>query len=172
LSFSDLVDMAKRADSFGGFINPNDSRFLGPCDMPAKINEYLTETGRKPINDKGQIIRIVLESLAFNYRWVIEKLEEIIGEKIEVLHIVGGGIQNELLCQFVANATGKKVLAGPVEATAMGNVLMQATATGQIESLADGRKLIRNSVGLKEYIPEDSKRWNSEYNKVKQIFET
>ena len=172
LSYSEITAMAEQSKPFAAFVNPNQSRFMSPGGMPARINEYLEETGQDAITDKGQMIRVVLESLAFNCRWVLEKLEEITDKKIEVLHMVGGGIQNALLCQFTADAIGRKVVAGPIEATAMGNIMLQAIATGQIESLAEGRKLIRNSVELKEYHPEDSERWNSEYDKVKQIFET
>ena len=167
LSYSEITAMAKQSRPFAAFINPNQSRFMSPGGMPARINEYLKEAGQEAITDKGQMIRVILESLAFNYRWVLEKLEEITGRKIEVLHIVGGGIQNELLCQFTADAIGRKVVAGPIEATAMGNIMLQAIATGQIKSLAEGRELIRNSVELKEYFPEDSERWNREYDKVK-----
>ena len=170
LSFSNMVELAEYAEPFVGLINPNDSRFLGPCDMPAKINEYLTETGQKPINDKGQIIRTVLESLAFNYRWVLERLEDIIGQTIDVLHIVGGGIQNELLCQFAANAVNRKVLTGPIEATAMGNIMMQAIATGQIESVSQGRDIIKSSIELKQYLPSESDLWSTEYQKAKGFF--
>ena len=96
------------------------------------------------------MIRIVLESLALNYRWVMERIEEITGDSIDVMHVVGGGIQNEWLCQFTADAIGKKVVTGPIEATASGNILMQAFAAGQIESLRQSRDIIKNSFELKE----------------------
>ncbi len=170
LLFSEMVELAEKAEPFAGLINPNDSRFLSPCDMPARITEYLAQTGQGSISDKGQIIRVILESLAFNYRWVLEKLEDITGEKFDVVHIVGGGIQNELLCQFSANASGKKVLAGPVEATAMGNIIMQAIAAGKIESVAQGREVVKNSTELKEYTPSDADIWNAEYKKAGKFF--
>jgi len=172
LSYSQITELARKARPFACFIAPNDDRFLSPSDMPAMINEYLTKTGQKAVDDRGQMIRIILESLAFNYRWVLEKLEEITGKQIDILHIVGGGIQNELLCQFTADAIGRKVAAGPIEATAMGNVIMQAIACGEIKSLSAGRELIEKSIELKEYLPEDANRWNNEYNKIKHIFES
>ncbi|HBG77451.1 MAG TPA: rhamnulokinase [Phycisphaerales bacterium] len=163
LSFADLATLAEKAKPFAAVINPNDSRFFGVCDMPAKINEYLAETGQPAISDKGQIIRVVLESLGFYYRETLEKIEEITKQKIDTLHIVGGGIKNELLCQFTADATGKKVVAGPVEATAMGNIMIQAMATGQIKSVAAGRALVAKSFDLKVYQPANYELWNKKY---------
>jgi rhamnulokinase len=97
----------------------------------------------------------------------MEAIEDVTKEPVEVLHIVGGGIQNELLCQFTANAIGKKVITGPIEATAAGNILMQAKATGQIKSLAELREIVHNSFELKEYQPQDNKLWNQQYEKIK-----
>ncbi|MEN6386620.1 MAG: rhamnulokinase family protein [Phycisphaerales bacterium] len=171
LSFSDLTTMASKARPFTAIINPNDSRFLSPCDMPKILNEYLLEHGYDKISDKGQLVRVIIESLAFYYRRVLEVLENMTASKIDVLHLVGGGIQNELLCQFTADSTGKKVIAGPIEATAMGNVVVQTIACGQIENIAQGRKLVENSVELKIYQPAQHEKWNEKYNKVKNIFE-
>jgi rhamnulokinase len=134
--------------------------------MPKRINDYLTETGQNPIDDKGQMIRTILESLALKYRTIMEAIEDATGNTIEILHIVGGGIQNELLCQFTANALGKKVITGPIEATASGNILMQAKATGQIQSLAQVREIVSNSFDLKEYQPQDVSLWDEQYKKV------
>ena len=170
LSYSQIVEMAKNAKSFAAFIDSNDNRFFAPGGMPEKVNEYLQQNGQGQIDDKGQIVRVVLESLALNYRWVLEKLEAISGEQVAVLHIVGGGIQNELLCQLTANAIGRKVITGPIEATASGNIIMQAIATGQIESLQQGRQVIANSFELKEYLPQESEKWSRQYNKIKDIF--
>jgi len=147
------------------YIDPDNNEFLSPDNMPEKINSYLAATTQKPLNDKGVMIRTILESLAFKYRWVIERIEDITDRSINRVHIVGGGAQNQLLCQFTANATGKKVIAGPVEATAAGNVLMQAKAAGRIESLAQARKIVKNSFDLNEYNPEDSSLWQQQYNK-------
>jgi len=168
LSYSELTKMAEKAIPFVAYIDPDCNEFFAPGDMPAKINKYLADTGQSRIDDKGQMIRVILESLAFKYRLVIERIEQTIGNSIDCLHIVGGGIKNEMLCQFTANATGKKVITGPVEATASGNILMQAMATGQIESLAQLRQIVRNSFELKEYQPQGTDIWQKQYEKIKK----
>jgi sugar (pentulose or hexulose) kinase len=167
LSYADITEMAQKAKPFAAYIDPDYREFLAPGDMPKRINDYLASTGQKTIGDKGQMIRIILESLALKYRYVMEAIEDIIGKKIDVLHIVGGGIQNELLCQFTADALGKKVITGPIEATASGNILMQAKATGQIKTLAKARDIVRNSFELKRYQPQDASLWEKQYRKVK-----
>ena len=129
--------------------------FLSPGDMPGRINEYLTKTGQNPIIDKGQMARMILENLAGKFAETIKKLEDVTGKPIDFLHIVGGGSQNSLLNQLTADATGKTVTAGPVEATAAGNILLQAGAAGQISDLTHARKLIRNSFTPKQYLPEN-----------------
>lgn len=170
LSYSQITQMARDAEPFKAFIDPNDQSFFAPGGMPERINKYLADNGQPVINDKGQILRVVLESLALNYRWVIEKLEAISGSSVDVLHIVGGGIQNELLCQFASNATEKKVITGPIEATAGGNVIMQAIATGQIESLQKAREVIADSFKLKTYLPKDAQLWDDQYKKIENVF--
>jgi rhamnulokinase len=169
LSYTDLAALADKAEPFTRHIDVDDSRFLAPGDMPKRINDYLTETGQDPIDDKGLMIRTILESLVVKYRSVMEAIEDASGNTIEILHIVGGGIQNELLCQFTANALGKKVITGPIEATASGNLLMQARATGQIKSLEHAREIVRNSFKLKEYQPQDFSRWDKQYDKVRKV---
>lgn len=167
LSYAELAQMAQKVKPFVAHIDPDYGEFLSPGDMPKRINSYLAQTGQKQIEDKGQMIRVILESLALKYRRVLEKIEDITGQAIDCLHIVGGGIQNELLCQFTANAVGRKVITGPIEATASGNILMQAKATGQIKSLPKIREIVRNSFKLKEYQPQDSQLWDRRYKKIK-----
>jgi rhamnulokinase len=169
-SYSQLTDMATFAKPFAAYVAPNHSDFLAPGDMPSRINKYLISTGQKAISDKGQMIRVILESLALNYRWGMEKLQDITGTKITTLHMVGGGIQNELLCQFAADAGGRKVIAGPIEATASGNIIMQAIATGQLAGLQQGRDIVRASFDVKEYTPRNTQQWDEQYEKVKNIF--
>ena len=159
LSYAEITDMAQKAESFAAHIDPDYGEFLSPGDMPTRINNYLAETGQKAIDDKGQMARVILESLALKYRWVVQRIEDITGKTLDCLHIVGGGSRNGLLNQFAANATGKKVIAGPVEATASGNMLMQAIAAAQIESLARGRELVAASFDVSEYQPEDTRLW-------------
>ncbi len=163
LSYTDITKMAAKGKPFVVNIPPDYDGFLSPGDMPKRINEYLAKRGQKKIDDKGQMIRAILESLAFKYRWAFEKLEDITGRKLDCLHIVGGGSQNELLCQFTANALGKKVITGPIEATASGNILMQAKAVGQLKSLAEIRNVVRNSFDVKEYQPQETQIWEKEY---------
>ncbi len=165
LSYGELTQMAAGAKPFFGYIDCDNSDFLAPGDMPARINKCLSETGQQPTEDKGQMLRLILESLALKYRSVLNAIEDVTGDRIEVLHLVGGGIQNELLCQFTADATGRKVIAGPTEATASGNILMQAKAAGRIESTDEARQIIRNSFELKEYMPQDTGFWDRQYNR-------
>ena len=167
LSYDELTEMAAKAPSFSVYIDPNYSDFLSPGQMPAKISAYLTITGQITIQDEGVLIRSILESLALNYAWVLEQIEELTGKSIDTLHIVGGGIQNELLCQFTANATAKKVITGPIEATASGNILMQAKAVGQVQSFKQIRQIVRNSFDVKEYLPEDIYTWQQQSKKYK-----
>ena len=169
LSYSELTEMAQKAPAFTVHVDPDWNEFFAPGDMPARINKYLTETRQGTIEDKGRMVRVVLESLAFKYRLVLERIEDVTSNRIEVLHIVGGGIQNELLCQFAANATGKKVIAGPVEATASGNILMQARATGQIKTPAQLRQIVANSFEMKEYQPHDTELWQKQYTNLSYI---
>ena len=163
LTYAQMTQMAEEAKVFAAYVEPDYEPFLAPGDMPEKINNYLEKNGGKRTDDKAQIVRIILESLAFKYRRVLEKIEDITNDSIDCLHIVGGGIQNELLCRFTANAIGRKVIAGPIEATAIGNVLLQAMATGQIRTLAAGREIVRNSFALKEYAPVKAEVWQKQY---------
>jgi len=163
LSYPEMTEMAQKAKPFARHVEVDYSGFLAPGNMPERINSYLAETGQKAVDDKGQMIRVILESLALKYRVIMERIEDITGQDIDCLHIVGGGIQNELLCQFTANAIGKKVVAGPIEATASGNLLIQAKAIGQIKTLAELRKIVRNSFELIEYQPQEASLWEQQY---------
>jgi sugar (pentulose or hexulose) kinase len=156
LSYDQLTELASKAKSGSATIDVNDSCFLAPGDMPTRINDYLTRTGQKPINDKGLMARTILENLARKYAETIKKLEDITHSSIERLHVVGGGSQNDLLNQLTADATGKIVIAGPVEATAIGNILMQARAAGQLGSISQARGLVRCSFTPKQYRPQNT----------------
>jgi len=171
LDYATLTKMASQAGAFAGYVDCNCEKFLSPGDMQSRINEYLEQTGQGKIKDKGQIVRVILESLALKYRSEMESMEKIASKKIDVLHIVGGGTKNELLNQLTANATGKKVITGPIEATASGNLLMQAIAVGQIASLDEGRELVRRSFDIKEYTPQRSGLWEKQYEIYKSITE-
>lgn len=161
LDYAHLVHIAGAAAPFQSIINPNDPRFLAPDDMPTAIQEYCRETNQPVPLTEGQFIRCCVESLALMYRVVMGWMEELTGMKIEVIHIVGGGTKNELLNQLTANACGRPVVTGPVEATALGNVLVQARTSGEIGSLAEIREVVRRSSEMKRYEPQDSSAWQA-----------
>ncbi|HXV99465.1 MAG TPA: FGGY-family carbohydrate kinase, partial [Anaerolineae bacterium] len=150
---------------FAALIEPDDTSFLAPGDMPGRIRDFCVRTGQVPPATKGGFIRCALESLAFKYRWVIDKAEELTNRSVTVVHIVGGGSQNRLLNQFAANATGRPVVTGPVEATAIGNILMQMLAVGQIGSLREGRALVRRSFPMETYEPQNTEAWAEAYQR-------
>ena len=153
VTFAELTELAEHATPHLAFIDPDDDLFAPPGDMPARIVEYCEKTGQEVPNSKGETVRCVLESLAFRYRETLESIEKLTGRKIEAIHIIGGGTQNELLCQMAADATGKRVLAGPVEATALGNMVVQLMALGEIETLSQGRQVVKDSFAIREYRP-------------------
>jgi len=169
LDYAQITEMASQSRQFQARIDPDYGAFLSPGQMPEKINDFLRSTGQTEIDDKGQLIRVILESLAVRYRQIINTLEELSGDTIEVLHIVGGGCQNELLNQFTANATEKRVIAGPIEGTVLGNVLVQARAVGQIDSLEQGRKIISRSFALKEYESQEMTAWKKYAESFSQL---
>jgi rhamnulokinase len=167
--YNQLSKMASEAPAFGPLVNPDDDRFLAPGDMVAAIQSYCQETNQAVPTSEGAIVRCVLESLAMEYRWVAEQLDRLIGKVHATIHIIGGGSQNRLLNQFTANATGKEVVAGPVEATAIGNILVQAIAVGAIDSLVEGREIISHSFAVETYHPENVATWDHAYECYKNL---
>ena len=153
VTFAEMTELAGQATPHLAFIDPDDDLFAPPGDMPARIVEYCEKTGQEAPGNQGETVRCVLESLAFRYRETLESIEKLTKQKIEVIHIIGGGTQNELLCQLAADATGRRVLAGPVEATALGNMVVQLMALGEIETLSQGRQIIKDSFAIREYRP-------------------
>jgi rhamnulokinase len=137
--------------------------------MPSRIVDYCKHTGQIPPSDAGEILRCALESLALKYRWVLEKLEAIRGRAIDVIHVVGGGARNQTLCQFTADATGTLVIAGPIEATAIGNIAVQAIASGLIESISEARVVVRRSFNVITYEPQNSAGWDEAYERFLKI---
>ncbi|MFZ1289409.1 MAG: rhamnulokinase family protein [Melioribacteraceae bacterium] len=168
-SYTQINKMAEKAAPFRCFIDVDSQEFLNPQSMISAINNYCKDTNQNIPKTKAEYIRSVLESLAFKYRVIIESINSISKNTIEVINIVGGGSQNELLNQFTADCTGLKVVAGPVEATAFGNILVQAIANNVIKDISSGRKIISKSVELKEFIPTNIKRWENSFQKVKNI---
>lgn len=152
-SYQELTDLAAAEKPFAAIVDPDYPPFLHPGDMPLKIREYCRQTGQTPPESDGAIVRCALDSLALKYRQVLDMLQELLGRRIEVIHIVGGGTQNKLLNQLAANTTGRPVIAGPVEATALGNVLTQAMATGHIGSLSEIREVVRRCFEPETYEP-------------------
>jgi rhamnulokinase len=161
-----LTQLAAGAPPFVSLINPADPRFLSPGDMPAKIAVFCRETAQPVPKSPGDFVRCALESLALLYRRTLSQLEELVGYEIERLHLVGGGAKNELLNQFTANAVQLPVLAEPVEATAAGNVLVQAIALGQLPSLSAARQVVRDSFPVKGFQPQDEDLWHSAYQRL------
>ncbi len=167
-SIEDLLAMAQKEAPFRHLINPNDERFFAPGRMPQKIAEYCAEKGQSQPNTPGEVVRCVLESLAFQYRLVIEELQTLTGRRYEHINIVGGGSNNRMLNQFVANASGMQVAAGPSEATAIGNLLVQLLAHGEISSVAQGRQLVRQSFKVDHFEPEHLVEWDYRYQEYLQ----
>ncbi len=167
--YSQLTYLASQAEPFRSFVQPNDPVFLNPDDMAAAIQSWC-KTHKQPIPEtEGQIVRCALESLALKYREILEGIEKLTGETIEVIHVVGGGCKNTLLNQFTANACGRPVIAGPTEATALGNVLIQARSAGKIGSLAEIRQVVRNSSELQTFEPQDIDSWDAAYRRYQSL---
>ena len=152
--YAKLVHLASQAPSHRSLIDPDNREFLNPPDMPSAIRTFCRKSRQPAPETTGQFVRCILESLALKYQVVLEKLESIGGQRVEVIHIVGGGSRNLLLNQFTANACDRLVIAGPVEATVLGNVLLQARAAGEIGSLTELRSAVRDSSDLKQFEPE------------------
>jgi rhamnulokinase len=164
-SYEALTLMAAEAPAFGPIVLPSDDRFLPPGDIPGRIQAFCRESGQHVPATVGEIVRCALESLALEYRWVAECLEEIVKRALPTVHIIGGGSQNWLLNQFTADATGRAVIAGPVEATAIGNLLVQALALGHISSLPTAREVVRRSFELTTFEPRDPDAWEAAYSR-------
>jgi len=144
-SWDELIALAKDARPFLAFIDPDEPGFLLPEKMPSQIQTYCKRTGQAVPQTKGEIVRVCLESLAFKYRYTFEKLTDILGYSPEVFHIVGGAARNHLLDQFTANALARPVVAGPSEATTLGNLIVQMIGTGDLRDLVEGRRMLHDS---------------------------
>jgi sugar (pentulose or hexulose) kinase len=168
IDYGTMVEMAAQAKA-PAFINPDAPEFQKPCDMPKAILDWIEKSGQTaPAND-AELIRVILESLALKYRRMVRRLAELVPEMPSTLNIVGGGGQNKLLNQMTADATGLRVEAGPVEATAAGNVIAQMIASGDISSLSEGRELLRNSFEISAYEPGDTAAWDAKAARFDQI---
>ena len=169
ISFSELERQALAASPFKSFINPDSSEFFHAGDIPLRICEYCKSTNQPVPTTKGEIMRCIYESLALKYRYTKEKIEIQVAKTYDSINVVGGGIKDGLLSQFTANATGVKVIAGPAEAAALGNIAVQLIAAGKIRNIKEARKIIANSTPLQIYIPTETENWNSAYEKFIEI---
>lgn len=168
-TYPQLIAMAKEVAFVGSWVDLSDPRFLKAGEMPEKIISYLLETGQAVRSDVGFLVGVILESLAFSYRTTMREIEDVTGNNIEQLHAVGGGIRNELLAQYTADAIGRPVLAGPIEGTIVGNIGVQAVATGSVSSYQEWRKVVANSFDLKIYRPEHAAYFNENEQNYKDI---
>lgn len=167
--YEDLMKLAAAAEPFRSFVNPDDHRFYRPESMPAEIAAYCSATGQRVPESQGEFARCILESLAMKYREAIDQLTGVLGHSLDRLHIIGGGSRNRVLCQYAANVTGLPVVAGPVEGTAIGNLLVQAMAAGILPSLSACREVVKRSFELTEYLPVDRDRWEEAYARFRKI---
>jgi rhamnulokinase len=166
-TYEELTTMAVSATPFSAVIDPD--AFLEPGDMPAKISAHCRATGQQAQDSPAAIARTIFESLALRYRAVLESLESLIGRRLNTIYIVGGGSRNRVLNQFVADACGRTVIAGPAEATAMGNVLIQAMGAGELSGLSAVREIVRRSSSLETFTPRPTGDWDRAYKKFREV---
>ncbi len=167
--YATLFGDAMKAEAFLSLINPDDQMFANPANMQDAIREYCRKTGQHVPEGYAEIIRCIFDSLALRYRQVFEWLKDFASFDIKTLHIIGGGSKNDYLNQFTANATGVRVLAGPQEGTALGNIMVQAKAVGLVKDIWEMRAIIANSLQLKEYTPQDKALWDENYARFLKI---
>lgn len=168
-TYPEIVKMARDAEPFQSFIDPDDASFANPKSMIAAIKEFCTKSGQKVPRNHSELIRCIFESLALKYKNVLDKFRSLAPFPIERLHIIGGGAKNRLLNQFTANATGVTVVAGPSEGTAIGNIMLQARAAGCVNSLQEMRNMISEAIEIETFTPEDTDAWNAAYEKIKGL---
>ena len=169
LSFAQIVKEAEKAPAFAALFDPDAPDFVAPGDMPGRIAAYCERTGQKAPETIGEVARAVYESLAMKYRWTVEKLEKARGKSINALHIVGGGANNQMLNEFTASALGMPVITGPTEATAIGNLMMQAKALGLVKDMAELREVVYNSFDTRTVLPGDKAPWDEAYARFLDI---
>jgi rhamnulokinase len=164
-SFDQLIALAKQAPALRSFVEPNDPAFSEPGDMPARVRAFCVHSGQEEPVEPGAVVRCVLESLALKHAQTVDLLASVTGTSPGEIHVVGGGARNELLCRWTANASGLPVLAGPEEATLLGNLLVQAMSLGEVTSLAEAREIVAASFGLTTYEPSDSPVWREAHER-------
>ena len=169
MSFDALTQLAAESEAFMTVIDPDVDEYIHPGDMPSRIQKFCADTNQRVPQTKGQIIRVALESIALKYRLVLERLEELTGRHFDPLHIIGGGTKNKLLNQFAADATGRTVVAGPVEATAIGNILMQSIGMKHLGSLVEAREVVRASFEPEIYESNRKADWDEAYSRLQKV---
>ncbi len=169
LSFNDLEQAALKCEPFKCFIDPDSPEFGKPGDIPKRVQEFCKRTNQYVPQTVGEIMLCIYQSLAMKYRHAFLNLQDITGKKFEGIHIVGGGTKDPFLCRLASNACNIKVVAGPIEATALGNIAVQLMALGELEGLKDARKVIKNSFDIKQYDPAETEKWDAAYDAFKAI---
>ena len=171
-SYADLERLALAAELLRCFIDPDDPVFTPPGDLPGRVQTYCRETGQYVPQTVGEIMRCIYESLALKYRFAIEQLQQATGKRFGTLHVLGGGAKDDLLCRMTADAAGVRVVAGPVEATALGNLMLQLCALGVLPSLEEGRRMIARRESLKTFEPKQSQAWETAYQTYQTLLQS
>ena len=169
ISFDELSDMAQKSEPFKSLVDVDCVEFITPGNMPERIREFCKRTNQYIPQTKGEIVRCIFDSLALTYKRTLLRIDELKGTKTTYIHIVGGGTKEEILCQYTADACGVPVCAGPVEATAIGNIAVQMMSQGEIKNLQEAREIIRNSFEVKTYEPENTKMCDDAYERYLKI---
>ena len=168
-TYPEVVRMASEAEPFRAMIDPDDPSFVAPDDMPAAIRAYCERTGQRPPADDPAMIRAIFESLALKYRQVLDRLRQLAPFRIDRLHVIGGGSKNALLNRFTADSIGIPVVAGPSEATAVGNIMLQARAAGCVATLREMRSLIARCIPTEEFAPHHDAAWDEAYARFLRV---
>ena len=169
-TYDELSNAAMASEPFKCFINPDDHSFMAPGNLPKRIAEFCEKTGQYVPQTKGEIIRCIFESLALKYRYTVEQIDELKGTKTPYINIVGGGTKEAPLCRFCASACGRPVYAGPVEATAIGNIAVQAITMGELKDINEARQVVANSFEVVKYEPENTAEWDAAYERFLKLF--
>ena len=170
-SFEQMTAMVRSAEPFKAFIEPDDPAFLPPGDMPARVIDFCRRTGQPTPESDAEALATVYVSLAYKYRYVLEQLIAVSNQAVDRLHIIGGGAQNALLNQMTANAIGRPVIAGPVEATATGNAIVQLIAIGELGGVSEARAMLGGAGDLLHFEPQDAAAWDSNYGRFLALLE-
>jgi len=168
VSFDEMENSARAAEPFKCFVNPDANDFVAPGNMPKRVVEFCKKTGQYVPESMGEILRCIYQSLAMKYRLAVEGMEKITGQKYTCIHMIGGGIKDQLLCQMTADACGIKVVAGPVEATVTGNIITQMMHFGLIKDESEAKKIIIDSTDIKTFTPNGTDEWEKHFEEYKK----